>query len=114
MTGRLPTHSNIYNDDPAMPGAGAPVQFRLMPAVLKQAGYATHFVGKWHLGMASRSAQIPVARGFDTVAIGVEVVPALPSLAPWHEEKAVILQVHCAPITEASAPVADAVVLESA
>ena len=28
-------------------------------------GYHAHFVGKWHLGMASR-AQIPVGRGFNS------------------------------------------------
>ena len=28
--------------------------------------YATHFIGKWHMGMASKSKQTPHARGFDT------------------------------------------------
>ena len=66
LSGRLPAHANIYNDDPAMPGAGAPVQFRLMPMMLRAAGYRTHFAGKWHVGMASASTQPPLARGFDT------------------------------------------------
>ena len=66
MSGRLPAHVNVYNDDPAMAGAGAPAHMRLMPAMLRDAGYRTHFVGKWHLGMASRSLQTPAARGFDT------------------------------------------------
>lgn len=37
----------------------------LLPAKLKAAGYATHFVGKSHLGMAT-PAHIPTARGYDT------------------------------------------------
>lgn len=66
MSGRLPSNVNIYNDDPAMPGAGAPTHMRLMPAMLKGAGYRTHFAGKWHLGMASRTLSTPEARGFDS------------------------------------------------
>jgi arylsulfatase A-like enzyme len=73
-TGRLPFHVNIYNDDPALPGQGVPVGMTLLPLKLKQSGagtptptpYATHFVGKWHIGLASKSKQIPTARGFDT------------------------------------------------
>ena len=33
---------------------------------LHSVGYATHFIGKWHVGMASRSLNPPEARGFDT------------------------------------------------
>ncbi|KAJ8610168.1 hypothetical protein CTAYLR_008744 [Chrysophaeum taylorii] len=66
LSGRLPFHVNTFNDDPTMVGQGIPVGMTLMPEVLKRAGYATHFVGKWHVGMASRSKQIPVARGFDS------------------------------------------------
>lgn len=66
LSGRLPFHSNTYNDDPTMPGAGVPVGMTLLPQVLKQAGYATHQVGKWHVGMASKSTQTPLARGFDS------------------------------------------------
>jgi arylsulfatase I/J len=74
MSGRLPFHVNIYNDDPALPGQGVPVGMTLLPLKLKQSGagsatptpYATHFIGKWHIGMASKTTQIPIARGFDT------------------------------------------------
>eukprot|EP01063_Lacrimia_lanifica_P015644 TRINITY_DN22333_c0_g1_i1.p1 TRINITY_DN22333_c0_g1~~TRINITY_DN22333_c0_g1_i1.p1 ORF type:complete len:539 (+),score=165.43 TRINITY_DN22333_c0_g1_i1:33-1649(+) len=66
LSGRLPMHVNIYNDDPARPGAGIPVGMTLLPEKLRGAGYATHFIGKWHVGMARGSAQPPEARGFDS------------------------------------------------
>ncbi len=48
-------------------GAGnrIPVGVTLMPQVLREAGYETHHIGKWHLGHY-RSWLYPTARGFDT------------------------------------------------
>ena len=94
LTGRLPMHVNIYNSNPAQPGAGIPIGMTLISEKLTsvgtmcsarcvctcslissrtvcllsllvpfQVGYESHFVGKWHVGMATYN-QTPVARGF--------------------------------------------------
>lgn len=40
-------------------------QQQIFPEYMKDAGYATHMVGKWHLGSYAHSV-IPSQRGFDT------------------------------------------------
>ena len=42
LSGRLPAHVNIHNDDQTRPGAGIPADMTALPAKLKQAGYRTH------------------------------------------------------------------------
>eukprot|EP01060_Flectonema_neradi_P027624 TRINITY_DN37220_c0_g1_i1.p1 TRINITY_DN37220_c0_g1~~TRINITY_DN37220_c0_g1_i1.p1 ORF type:complete len:511 (+),score=127.35 TRINITY_DN37220_c0_g1_i1:63-1535(+) len=63
MTGRLPIHVNQQN--PGESGGGVDLRFTMLPAKLKEAGYSTHHVGKWHLG-ATFIENVPVKRGFDT------------------------------------------------
>lgn len=42
-----------------------PLGMPTMPEKLKNLGYKTHLVGKWHLGQPYRSST-PTERGFDT------------------------------------------------
>lgn len=64
LTGRLPIHVNEDFDD-CTPEGTAPHNMTLISNKLKQAGYATHQVGKWGVGQASHRS-LPNARGFDT------------------------------------------------
>lgn len=42
-----------------------PYNMSTMPEKLKELGYKTHLVGKWHLGAGYRNVT-PTARGFDS------------------------------------------------
>jgi arylsulfatase A-like enzyme len=75
LTGRLPSHVNEFNHGAEFPewknsAVGGPpiggidLRMRLLPQLLKGAGYRTAHVGKWHLG-SSQFAQTPSRRGFD-------------------------------------------------
>ena len=64
LTGRWPHHVHQWNPpSSAIPGAN--LKMTMLPAKLKQAGYATHMVGKWHEGL-SQPGYLPINRGFDT------------------------------------------------
>jgi len=65
MTGRYPMRHGLQTGV-VRPWAqyGLPLDERTLPQALKEAGYATAIVGKWHLGHFER-AYLPTARGFD-------------------------------------------------
>ncbi|XP_072047297.1 arylsulfatase B-like [Amphiura filiformis] len=66
MTGRYPIrmglqHGNIRQADPNC----LPLDETTLPDKLRDLGYATHAVGKWHLGFSSPKC-LPTQRGFDS------------------------------------------------
>jgi len=65
MTGRYPLRYGLQTLVIPTPGKyGLPTDEWLLPQALKQAGYRTAMVGKWHLGHADRKYW-PRQRGFD-------------------------------------------------
>ena len=66
MTGRYPIRTGLQHDvilDP-QPN-GLPLDEVTLAQRLKEVGYHTHMVGKWHLGFFER-AYVPMQRGFDS------------------------------------------------
>jgi arylsulfatase A-like enzyme len=65
MTGRYPMRHGLQVGV-VRPWAqyGLPLEERTLPQALKEAGYATALVGKWHLGHFQR-AYLPTSRGFE-------------------------------------------------
>jgi arylsulfatase B len=66
MTGKYPFHTGMQNfvivvDEPW----GLPLSEKVMPEYFKDAGYSTHLIGKWHLGLF-KEAYTPLQRGYDT------------------------------------------------
>ena len=64
LTGRWPHHVHQWNL-PSSSLIGANIKMTMLPAKLKNAGYKTHMVGKWHEGLFE-PGYLPVNRGFDT------------------------------------------------
>ncbi|KAJ8680582.1 hypothetical protein QAD02_016369 [Eretmocerus hayati] len=66
MTGRNAIRDGMQGS-PLRPGEprGVPLNSTILPELLRNRGYATHLVGKWHLGYSSLK-NTPVYRGFDT------------------------------------------------
>ena len=65
MTGRYAMHHSIVDWIPPKSAYGLPLNETTMAEKFKQAGYATHMSGKWHLGFY-KWAMTPTFRGFDS------------------------------------------------
>lgn len=63
LTGRYPHHFGSPFNLPPRSGLGIPLQEVFMPQLLKDSGYLTGALGKWHLGEAAEFH--PNRRGFD-------------------------------------------------
>ena len=63
QTGRIPNRSGMTTVAFQGSGGGLPAAEWTLGSVLKTAGYATYFTGKWHLGEADYA--LPIAHGYD-------------------------------------------------
>jgi arylsulfatase A-like enzyme len=63
QTGRIPNRSGMTTVAFQGQGGGLPRAEWTLASVLKTAGYATYFTGKWHLGEADYA--MPTAQGYD-------------------------------------------------
>lgn len=65
MTGRYTIHNTIEDWLHPTWATGVPLNETFMPELLKENGYATHAVGKWHMGFCKWD-YTPTFRGFDS------------------------------------------------
>lgn len=65
MTGRYAVNAGLPFPLLGHPVAGIDLSIPTMAERLRDAGYRTHLVGKWHVGSAQRG-MLPTKRGFDS------------------------------------------------
>lgn len=66
LTGKYPIRYGLQGF-PIIAGVplALPLNEKILPQYLKDLGYSTHLVGKWHLG-ANKNQHTPIKRGFDS------------------------------------------------
>ncbi len=65
FTGRTPLDHGVSSPFNPWYSRGMPVDEKLLPEYLREGGYSTHVVGKWHLG-PNEPQYHPLNRGFDS------------------------------------------------
>ncbi|XP_054268622.1 arylsulfatase B-like isoform X1 [Macrosteles quadrilineatus] len=65
MTGKYAVHTGLHDALLPTHKAGIPLTEKILPQYLKELGYSTHLVGKWHLGFYKKEFT-PLQRGFDS------------------------------------------------
>ncbi|KAF5269793.1 hypothetical protein FQA39_LY08574 [Lamprigera yunnana] len=66
LTGKYPIHTGMQHSVLLEPEPrGLSIEEKLLPQHLRENGYSTHAVGKWHLGFFEKQ-YTPTYRGFDT------------------------------------------------
>jgi len=66
LTGLYPYHlGRQHRALKPLRAGGIPTGFKMLPEMLKESGYSTHMIGKWHLGFCAWE-YTPTRRGFDS------------------------------------------------
>eukprot|EP01084_Bolivina_argentea_P063642 116168_1 len=65
QSGRLPVHVNTNDVTPTHYQQGIPQNMTCLGTKMKEAGYSTHIVGKWDVGLATFT-HTPSGRGYDS------------------------------------------------
>ncbi|WP_170576013.1 sulfatase-like hydrolase/transferase [Ruegeria atlantica] len=80
LTGRHPVRAGVEEVKVALVGEGLPASEVTLPEILKQAGYSTTHVGKWHQGDIEES--YPHNQGFDWAAFPLHQQVQLSLMTP--------------------------------
>uniref|UniRef100_A0A2C9KS10 Sulfatase N-terminal domain-containing protein n=1 Tax=Biomphalaria glabrata TaxID=6526 RepID=A0A2C9KS10_BIOGL len=65
LTGYYPFHTELQKAVMPVEALYLPDKYKLLPQYLKDLGYTTHMIGKWHLGFCNEK-YTPTRRGFDS------------------------------------------------
>jgi len=112
MTGRYPIRSGLAAlSAPDQPGWGLPAAEYTLAELLRDAGYATHMIGKWGVGEMPGSS--PLRHGFDGF-FGVPNSNDMPGFALYEGETLIDGDVDQSTITERYTAAAEAFIADQA